>query len=101
VDKNLLVQRLYLTANRVTEENTVPAESTLEQLDLFTDQEAAQAEKQTKEAELVLYCSNSVNADQRAAPVAQTNFLGVFQSVEAFRDSIQFTKEAPSPSFWV
>ena len=52
VDKNLLVRRLYLTANRVTEEGAVPPEDAMEQLDLFTDQKAAQAEKQAKEAEL-------------------------------------------------
>ena len=52
VDQNLLVRRLYLTANRVMEEGTVPQEDSMEQLDLFTDQEAAQAEKRAREAEL-------------------------------------------------
>ncbi len=52
VDKNLLVRRLNLTANRVTEEGAVPEESTMEQLDLFTDQEAANAEKEAKKEEL-------------------------------------------------
>ncbi len=45
VNRNLLVRRLYLTANRVAEESSVPAAHPMEQLDLFTDAETAQAEK--------------------------------------------------------
>lgn len=45
VNQNLLVRRLYLTANRVAEESSVSAAPAMEQLDLFTDAEAAQAEK--------------------------------------------------------
>jgi len=52
VDKNLLVRRMYLTANRVADEGTVPDGPVMEQLDLFTDQEAIQAEREAKEAEL-------------------------------------------------
>ena len=45
VNRDLLVRRLYLTANRVAEESSVSAAPAMEQLDLFTDAEAAQAEK--------------------------------------------------------
>ena len=52
VDKNLLIRRMYLTATRVTAEDEVPQESVMEQLDLFTDFEAVQAEQEAKKAEL-------------------------------------------------
>lgn len=52
VDKNLLIRRMYLTANRVTEENAIPQEPAMEQLDLFTDYEAVQAEKEAQAAKL-------------------------------------------------
>ena len=52
VDKNLLVRRMYLTANRVTGEGAVPQEPAMEQLDLFTDFEAARAKKEEEAAEL-------------------------------------------------
>ena len=52
VDKSLLVRRLNLTANRVTGEGTIPQESAMEQLDLFTDYEAAQAKKEAEAVEL-------------------------------------------------
>jgi len=43
---------MYLTANRVANEDAVPDGSVMEQLDLFTGQEAVQAERAAKEAEL-------------------------------------------------
>ena len=52
IDRNLLVRRLYLTANRATAENDVPAETAMEQMDLFADYEATQAQKEAKAAEL-------------------------------------------------
>ena len=52
VDKNLLIRRMYLTANRVTGEEDVPQEFVMEQLDLFTDFEAARAKKEAEAAEL-------------------------------------------------
>ncbi len=52
VDKSLLIRRMYLTANRVTAENSVPTEPAIEQLDLFTDYAAAQAQKEAQAAEL-------------------------------------------------
>ena len=52
VDKNLLARRLYLTASRVVAENDVPAEPAMEQMDLFADFEAAQAQKEAEMAEL-------------------------------------------------
>lgn len=52
VDQNLLVRRLNLTANRVVAEDAAPQETAMEQLDLFTNQQAVQAEKEAQEAEL-------------------------------------------------
>ena len=52
VDKNLLIRRMNLTANRVMDENDLPAESAIEQLDLFTDYADAQAKKEAEAAEL-------------------------------------------------
>ena len=52
VDKNLLIRRMYLTANRVTAEDSIPQKPAMEQLDLFTDYEAAQAKKEAEAAEL-------------------------------------------------
>ena len=52
VDKNLLIRRMYVTANRVTQENTVPTKPAMEQLDLFTDYKAAQAKAEAEAAEL-------------------------------------------------
>jgi DNA polymerase V len=53
VDKNLLVRRLNITAGRVIEESTAPQKNGgFEQLDLFTDYEALQADKEREQAEL-------------------------------------------------
>ena len=52
VDKNLLIRRMYLTANRVEAEDSVSTEPAMEQLDLFTDFEAVQREKEAEAAEL-------------------------------------------------
>ena len=52
VDKSLLIRRMYVTANRVTAEESVPRESDMEQMDLFTDYEAARARKEAEAAEL-------------------------------------------------
>ena len=52
VDKNLLIRRMYVTANRVTAEDSIPPKPAMEQLDLFTDQEAAQSKKAAEAAEL-------------------------------------------------
>ena len=52
VNKDLLIRRMYLTANRVAEEGSVSTAPVMEQLDLFTDHMAVQAEKEAKEAEL-------------------------------------------------
>ena len=48
VDKNLLVRRVYVTANRVVDEHTVSNETEFTQMDLFTDYQAL-AEKQKAE----------------------------------------------------
>lgn len=52
VDKNLLVRRVNITANHVVDEETVQKSDNFEQLDLFTDYGAVQAEKEEEEAEL-------------------------------------------------
>lgn len=52
VDKNLLIRRMYLAANRVTDETAVPDEPAMEQIDLFTDYAAAQAKREAEAAEL-------------------------------------------------
>ena len=52
VDKALLIRRMYVTANRVTGEDSVPKEPTMEQLDLFTDYEAVRVKKEAEAAEL-------------------------------------------------
>ena len=46
VDKNLLIRRMYLAAHGVEREDAVSSEPALEQLDLFTDQAAAQSRKE-------------------------------------------------------
>ena len=52
VNKDLLIRRLYLTANRVAEEGSISTAPAMEQLDLFTDHVAAQAERESREKEL-------------------------------------------------
>lgn len=52
VDKNLLVRRVYVTANHVEPEDKCTREDIFEQLDLFTDYEAKQKRKEEEEAEL-------------------------------------------------
>ena len=52
VDKNLLIRRVNITANHVVDEAAVQKTDSNEQLDLFTDYEAEQANKAYEEAEL-------------------------------------------------
>lgn len=52
VDRNLLVRRLNITANHVLEEDKVPAGRNFEQLDLFTDYEAADAAREKEDKDL-------------------------------------------------
>ena len=52
VDVNLLVRRVNITANHVVDESLAQKKGTLEQLDLFTDYSAIQAQKETEEAAL-------------------------------------------------
>ena len=49
VDGNLLIRRIYLTANRVVDERTVQEAPAFEQLDLFTDYEALAQERKEQE----------------------------------------------------
>ena len=49
VDGNLLIRRIYLTANRVVDERTVQEAPAFEQLDLFTDYEALEQERKEQE----------------------------------------------------
>lgn len=50
MDRDLLVRRMYLAANKVVSEDSVKQEETFEQLELFTDYEALEKEKQQQEA---------------------------------------------------
>ena len=45
VDKNLLIRRINITANRLVDENSAKKEDKYEQLDLFTDYKAKEQEK--------------------------------------------------------
>lgn len=53
VDKNLLVRRINITANHVVNETSIKEEKSYEQLDLFTDYEAKQREKEEEDANLL------------------------------------------------
>ena len=50
VDKNLLVRRLSISANKLLDEGSAPKEHEAEQLDLFTDYAAREAREQADEA---------------------------------------------------
>ncbi len=52
VDTRLLVRRLTLTANHLTEEACAPMKAPVQQLDLFTDYAALAAEEEAQNAEL-------------------------------------------------
>ena len=52
VDSNLLVRRVNVTANHVIDEASVPQSEGYEQLDLFTDFSAKEAQREKEEAEL-------------------------------------------------
>ncbi len=58
VNPDLLSRRMYLVANRITDEAAVPTQPSVEQLDLFTDydaqrrQRAAEAEEDARERKL-------------------------------------------------
>ena len=52
VDKNLLVRRITISANRVVNESSAKQEEQFEQMDLFTDYNALQKEREEEEADL-------------------------------------------------
>ena len=52
VDENLLIRRVYVTANHVKDSKEVREEEVFEQLDLFTDYEAVQKQKEEEETTL-------------------------------------------------
>ena len=52
IDRNLLARRIYLTAARVADESSAPDKKAFEQLDMFTDYGAAQAQRAQETAEL-------------------------------------------------
>ena len=52
VDRNLLVRRINITANRLVDESSVKKEEVYEQLDLFTDYEAQRKNQEEEEAAL-------------------------------------------------
>lgn len=51
-DRNLLIRRITVTANKLVDENSVQQEEEYEQLDLFTDYEAQQKKKEKEDADL-------------------------------------------------
>ena len=51
-DKRLLVRRVYVTANHVEEESSIEKQETFEQLDLFTDYDALQKEREKEQLAL-------------------------------------------------
>jgi DNA polymerase V len=53
VNEDLLVRRINITANHVVNENSVEKEKSYEQLDLFTDYELKQKEKEEEDAALL------------------------------------------------
>lgn len=53
VDQNLLVRRVTVAANHVMDERVATQKDRFEQLDLFTDYEALQKQKEAEEAELL------------------------------------------------
>ena len=52
MDRNLLIRRMYLVANRVVGEADAPKLETVQQLDLFTDYAAEQAKQEAEAAQL-------------------------------------------------
>lgn len=52
VDKNLLVRRITLAACKLIPESEVPPSNAVEQLDLFTDYEALEKQREAENAEL-------------------------------------------------
>ena len=52
VDRNLLVRRINITANRLVDESSVKKEEVYEQLDLFTDYEAQRKKQEEEEVAL-------------------------------------------------
>ena len=52
VDRNLLVRRINITANRLVDESSVKKEEVYEQMDLFTDYEEQRKKKEEEEAAL-------------------------------------------------
>ena len=53
VDKNLLIRRLNVTANRVIDEKSMPKPPQYQQMDFFTDYAAERAKQKAEQAELV------------------------------------------------
>lgn len=52
VDRKLLVRRMYVVANHIVPANSVPKEPAFEQLDLFTDYEQVEQQKEEESASL-------------------------------------------------
>ena len=52
IDKNLLVRRIYITANHVVEERSAAQQECFEQMDLFTDYTLLQKQREQEEQAL-------------------------------------------------
>lgn len=53
VDKNLLIRRVSISANRVVDQSSIQREDEIEQLNLFTDYKTRKEKKEEEEAELI------------------------------------------------
>lgn len=53
VDKNLLIRRVNISANRVVDEGSIEKEDEIQQLDFFTDYKTRQEKKEEDETELL------------------------------------------------
>ena len=52
INRNLLIRRINITANRLTEENAIEQQEEYEQMNLFTDYKEMEIERAREEAEL-------------------------------------------------
>ena len=64
VDKNLLIRRLNVTANRVIDEKSMPKPPQYQQMDFFTDYAAEQEKQKAEQAELAREKKNSGSHDR-------------------------------------
>ena len=91
VDKNLLIRRINITANRLVDESSVKKEEVYEQLDLFTDYEAQRKKQEEEELESILPAGMQVKEEE--TPVEEK----VAEPTEAVEETPAPVEEAPAP----